>query len=116
MSRGIRTLRDPHVLVTCINERILLSTGSRKVFASNPLAASRYRDRHGVSRNRSDPGDALALILENILRTDMHAHRPLPADSELAQAIAVLARAQQDTVWSRQQVTNPVHQLDFLGP
>ena len=31
----------------------------------------------------------------------MHAHRPLPADSELAQAIAVLARAQQDAVWDR---------------
>ena len=30
-----------------------------------------------------------------------HAHRPLPADSELAQAIAVLARAQQDAVWAR---------------
>jgi hypothetical protein len=35
------------------------------------------------------------------LRTDAHAHRPLPADSELAQAIAVLARAQQDAVWAR---------------
>ena len=31
----------------------------------------------------------------------MHAHRPLPADSALAQAIAVLARAQQDAVWDR---------------
>jgi hypothetical protein len=31
----------------------------------------------------------------------MPAHRPLPADSELAQAIAVLARAQQDAVWER---------------
>ena len=31
----------------------------------------------------------------------MHAHRPLPADTELAQAIAVLARAQQDAVWDR---------------
>ena len=28
-------------------------------------------------------------------------HRPLPADTELAQAIAVLARAQQDAVWDR---------------
>jgi hypothetical protein len=36
-----------------------------------------------------------------VLRTDLHAHRPLPADSELAQAIAVLARAQQDAVWDR---------------
>ena len=30
-----------------------------------------------------------------------HVHRPLPADTELAQAIAVLARAQQDAVWDR---------------
>jgi transposase len=36
-----------------------------------------------------------------VLRTDLHAHRPLPADTELAQAIAVLARAQQDAVWAR---------------
>lgn len=28
-----------------------------------------------------------------MLRTGLHAHRPLPADSELAQAVAVLARA-----------------------
>ncbi|MGA5082848.1 IS110 family transposase [Streptomyces sp. NRRL S-1314] len=86
-----------------------LRTGDRKVFAINPLAASRYRDRHGVSRKKSDPGDAL--VLANILRTDMHAHRPLPADSELAQAITVLARAQQDAVWSRQQVANQVRSL-----
>ncbi len=86
-----------------------LRTGDRKVFAINPLAASRYRDRHGVSRKKSDPGDAL--VLANILRTDMHAHRPLPADSELAQAITVLARAQQDAVWSRQQAANQVRSL-----
>ena len=42
-----------------------------------------------------------AVVLANVLRTDLHAHRPLPADSELAQAIAVLARAQQDAVWDR---------------
>lgn len=41
----------------------------------------------------------------------MHAHRPLPADSELARAITVLARAQQDAVWSRQQVANQVRSL-----
>lgn len=86
-----------------------LRTGSRKVFAINPLAAARYRDRHSVSRKKSDPGDAL--VLANILRTDMHAHRPLPADSELAQAITVMARAQQDAVWHRQQVANQVCSL-----
>jgi transposase len=87
----------------------VLRTGSRKVFAINPLTAARYRDRHGVSRKKSDPGDAL--VLANILRTDMHAHRPLPDDSEQAQAIAVLARAQQDAVWSRQQLANQVRSL-----
>jgi transposase len=45
-------------------------------------------------------------VLANVLRTDMHAHRPLPADTELAQAIAVLARAQQDAVWDRTQACN----------
>lgn len=62
------------------------------------MAAARYRDRHSVSRKKSDSGDAL--VLANILRTVMHAHRPLPQDVELACAIAVLARAQQDAVWS----------------
>ncbi len=36
----------------------------------------------------------------------MAAHRPLPADSELVQAITVLARAQQDAVWARGQAHN----------
>ncbi len=65
--------------------------------------------RHGVSRKKSDPGDALVLV--NILRTDMHAHRPLPADSDLAHVITVLARAQQDAVWHRQQLVDQVRSL-----
>ncbi|MEU1528763.1 IS110 family transposase [Streptomyces fagopyri] len=86
-----------------------LRTGSRQVFAVNPLAAARYRDRHSVSRKKSDPGDAL--VLANILRTDMPMHRPLPADSDQAKAITVLARAQQDAVWNRQQITNQTRSL-----
>jgi transposase len=82
----------------------VLRTGKRQVFAINPMAAARYRDRHSVSRKKSDPGDAL--VLANILRTDMHAHRPLPQDSDLARAVAVLARAQQDATWNRQQISN----------
>lgn len=87
----------------------VLRTGKRQVFAINPLAAARYRDRHSVSRKKSDPGDAL--VLANILRTDMHAHRPLPDDSDLARAIAVLARAQQDATWNRQQIANQLRSL-----
>ena len=76
----------------------LRATG-RPVYPVNPMAVARYRDRHSVAGRKSDHGDAV--VLANILRTDLHAHRPLPADTELAQAIAVLARAQQDAVWDR---------------
>jgi transposase len=76
----------------------LRATG-RPVYPVNPMAVARYRDRHSVAGRKSDHGDAV--VLAGVLRTDMHAHRPLPADSELAQAIAVLARAQQDAVWDR---------------
>lgn len=87
----------------------VLRQGKRKVFAINPMAAARYRDRHSVSRKKSDPGDAL--VLANILRTDMHAHRQLPNDTDLARAIAVLARAQQDATWNRQQISNQLRSL-----
>ncbi len=76
----------------------LRATG-RKVYPVNPMAVARYRGRHSVAGRKSDRGDAA--VLANVLRTDIHAHRPLPADSELAQAVAVLARAQQDAVWDR---------------
>jgi hypothetical protein len=76
----------------------LRATG-RQVYPINPMAVARYRDRHTIAGRKSDRGDAV--VLAGVLRTDMHAHRPLPADSELAQAIAVLARAQQDAVWDR---------------
>src|SRR5438067_8647499 len=56
----------------------------RKIYAINPLSVARYRERHSVARAKSDRMDAE--LLANILRTDRNAHRPLPADSELAQA------------------------------
>jgi len=46
-----------------------------QVYAINPLASSRYRDRHATSGAKSDPGDAL--VLADLVRTDRHKHRPL---------------------------------------
>ena len=80
-----------------------------RLFPINPLAVARYRDRYSPSRSKSDAGDAL--VLANILRTDLDAHRPLSADTEQAQAIRVLARAQQDAVWDRQQTANKLRSL-----
>jgi hypothetical protein len=67
------------------------------VFPINPRAAARYRERHTQAGGKSDRGDAV--MLANILRTDRHAHRPLPADSELARAIKVTARTHQEAIW-----------------
>ncbi|MFJ5221238.1 IS110 family transposase [Streptomyces sp. NPDC088354] len=86
------------LLVSCLR-----ATG-RPVYAINPLTAARYRDRYALTRKKSDHLDAK--VLANILRTDPAEHRPLPTDSELAQAITVLARAQQDAVWDRTQAGN----------
>lgn len=79
------------------------------VYAINPLSAARYRDRHSVSRKKSDAQDAA--VLANILRTDSHAHRRMAEDSELVRAISVLARAQQDAVWKRQNLSNEIRSL-----
>jgi transposase len=40
-----------------------------------------------------------------------HLHRPLPADTELARSIAVLARASQDATWRRTRASNELRSL-----
>jgi transposase len=74
------------------------------IYAVNPMAASRYRDRHAVSKKKSDRGDAM--MLADLMRTDRHKHRQLGADSELAEAIKVLARSHKSLIWTRQQLGN----------
>jgi hypothetical protein len=71
-----------------------------QVYAINPFAASRYRDRHSPSGAKSDPGDAA--VLASIVRTDRQHHRLVAGDTALAEGIKVLARAHQNLVWSRQ--------------
>jgi len=81
----------------------LLATGYQ-VFAVNPMAAARYRERHHVSGAKSDPSDAK--MLADLVRTDRHNHRPVAGDSELAGAIKVLARAHQNAIWTCQRQAN----------
>jgi len=76
-----------------------LAAAGYQVFAVNPLATSRYRDRHSVSGAKSDPGDAK--VLADMVRTGRHNHRPVASDSQLAAAVKVLARAHQPMIWSR---------------
>jgi transposase len=81
----------------------LAATGYR-VYAINPLAVSRYRDRHNVGGGKSDAGDAK--VLADLVRTDRHNHRPIAGDSPDVEAIKVLARGHQNLIWARNRHTN----------
>ena len=81
-----------------------LAAAGYQVFAVNPLAVARYRDRHHVSGGKSDACDAK--LLADLVRTDRHNHRPIAGDSLDAEAIKVLARAHQSLIWARTRHTN----------
>lgn len=88
---GIETDRGPWVTA-------LLAAGYQ-VFPVNPLQASRYRSRHGVSGAKSDGGDAH--VLADAVRTDAHQLRPAAGDSAAAGAVKVLARTHKTLIWQR---------------
>jgi len=92
---GIETDRGPWVTA-------LIAAGY-VVFAVNPLQASRYRGRHGVSGAKSDSGDAH--MLADVVRTDAHQLRPAAGDSAEAEGIKVLARTHKTLIWERTAVT-----------
>ena len=81
-----------------------LTAAGYQVFAINPLAAARYRDRHHLSGAKSDGSDAK--LLADLVRTDRHNHRPIAGDSADAEAVKVLARAHQSLIWTRTRHTN----------
>ena len=86
-----------------------LRAAGHTIYSVNPLAVARYRERASFSGKKSDHADAM--VLANILRTDAHLHRPLPADTELARSIGVLARACQDATWRRTRASNELRSL-----
>jgi transposase len=80
------------------------------VYPVNPLQASRFRGRHGVSGAKSDRGDAH--VLADVVRTDAHQLRPAAGDSADAEGIKVLARTHKTLIWERgRQVQRLRHQL-----
>ncbi len=83
---------------------VALQTAGLTVFPINPRAVARYRERHGQSGKKSDPGDAA--LLADVLRTDRHQHRPLPAITDGGRAVKALARQHQEAIWSLHQTTS----------
>jgi hypothetical protein len=105
---GVHAQEPDEVVIGMETDRGLfvgaLVAAGYQVFAVNPMSTSRYRDRHSTSGAKSDPGDAK--VLADMVRTDRHNHRSVAGDSELAEAIKVLARAHQSMIWSRGRQTN----------
>ncbi|HEY5856058.1 MAG TPA: IS110 family transposase [Aldersonia sp.] len=91
VSIGIETDRGPWVSA-------LVAAGFT-VYAVNPLQASQYRKRHGVSGAKSDA--AAAHMLADMVRTDAHQLRPVAADTPEAEAVKVVARAHKTLIWER---------------
>jgi hypothetical protein len=81
-----------------------LLAANYQIFAINPIAAARYRERHVTSGAKSDPGDAK--VLADLVRTDRHNHRAVAGDSTLSEAIKLLSRVHQNTIWNRQRQVN----------
>jgi hypothetical protein len=104
---GIETDRGPWVAA-------LIAAGY-SVFPVNPLQASRYRERHGVSGAKSDGGDAH--MLADMVRTDSHQLRPAAGDSAAAEGIKVVARMHKTLIWERTRgVQRLRHQLREYFP
>jgi transposase len=104
---GIETDRGPWVAA--------LVAAGYTVFPVNPLQASRYRQRHGVSGARSDGADAH--MLADMVRTDSRQLRATAGDSLQAEAIKVVARTRKTLIWERtRQVQRLRHQLREYFP
>ena len=97
---GIETDRGPWVAA--------LVAAGYVVYAVNPLQASRYRERHGVSGAKSDRGDAH--MLTDMVRTDSHQLRAVAGDSPDAGAVKVVARTHKTLIWER---TRQVQRLRY---
>src|SRR5215831_20923261 len=104
---GIETDRGPWVAA--------LVAAGYAVFPVNPLQASRYRERHGVSGAKSDDGDRH--MLADMVRTDSHQLRPAAGDSAQAEAIKVVARTHKTLIWERTRAVQRLrHQLREYFP
>ena len=92
-------LEDPHGLVV----EVLLEAG-HTVYAVNPKAVDRYRERWRPGGSKSDALDAL--VLAHLLRTDGSRHRPIRPSSDLARELQSLTRHRRSLVALRTRLLN----------
>jgi transposase len=95
---------DPGRVLVCIETdrgpwvRALVAAGYQ-VYGVNPKQAARHREGMSLSGAKSDKADAHTLA--DMVRTRRHQLRQVAADSDLAEAVKVVARAHQTLIWER---------------
>jgi len=95
---------DPSQVLVCIETdrgpwvRALVAAGYQ-VFGVNPKQAARHRELLSLSGAKSDKADARTLA--DMVRTRRHQLRQVAADTDIAEAVKVVARAHQTLIWER---------------
>jgi len=95
---------EPSKVLVCIETdrgpwvRALIAAGYQ-VYGVNPKQAARHRELMSLSGAKSDKADAHTLA--DMVRTRRHQLRQVAADSDIAEAVKVVARAHQTLIWER---------------
>jgi len=76
-----------------------LAAAGYQVYGVNPKQAARHRELLSLSGAKSDKADAHTLA--DMVRTRRHQLRQVAADSDVAEAVKVVARAHQTLIWER---------------
>jgi transposase len=104
VARFLPDRADPSQVLVCIEVdrgpwvRALIAAGYQ-VYEVNPKQAARHRELMSLSGAKSDKADAHTLA--DMVRTRRHQLRQVAADSDLAEAVKVVARAHQTLIWER---------------
>jgi len=74
-----------------------------QVYPINPKSMDRYRDRYRMSSSKSD-----AMVLANILRTDLHLYRPLSRQAIADESLQQLTMVQESLVEHKVNLVNQI--------
>jgi transposase len=75
-----------------------------QVYLINPKSMSRYHNRYRMSSSKSDPQDAM--VLANILRTDLHLYTPMAKESINDARLKHITRAHKSLIQERVKLVN----------
>jgi transposase len=104
IARFLPDRADPSQVLVCIEVdrgpwvRALIAAGYQ-VYGVNPKQSARHRELMSLSGAKSDKADAHTLA--DMVRTRRHQLRQVAADSDLGEAVKVVARAHQTLIWER---------------